>query len=334
MKLVVNTKEKKYNVIVEKKVIDKAKDYFNFNRKILIITDDNIPLEYIKTVKSFSDDTYVFCINNGERSKSLKSFEDIMCFLIECEFTRKDAIVAIGGGVVGDLSAFIASTYMRGIDFLNIPTSVLSQVDSSVGGKTAIDFMGIKNIIGSFYQPNAVLIDVNTLKSLPERQFYNGLVEAIKIAATSDKDLFNFIYESKNIYDDIEKIIVKSIKLKKEVVEKDTKESNIRKILNFGHTIGHAIEESCGELYLHGECVGIGMLYFSSAKARKQIKSILNKYNLPIKYNIDKKRVIKLIMHDKKSSKDFVDIIYVKNIGECEIKKYSIEKIKKVLDEN
>ena len=274
MKILVNTKDRKYNVIVEKNILNNAKEYFDFNRKILIITDNNIPIDYINKIRNISKKPFLYTIKNGENSKNLKYYKSIMKTLVINGFTRKDAIVAIGGGVVGDLSAFVASTYMRGIDFLNIPTSVLSQVDSSIGGKTAIDFMGIKNIIGSFYQPNLVLIDVNTLESLPWRQFYNGLVEAIKIASTSNKKLFDFIYNSKNIKKDIEKIIIESVKLKKQIVEKDTKETNLRKILNFGHTIGHAIEESCKGQYLHGECVGLGMLYFSSNSARKQIKMV------------------------------------------------------------
>lgn len=332
MKILVNTKEKKYNVVIQEGILDSASDYFNFNRKILIITDDNIPISYINKIKNISKLSFVFCIKNGEISKNINNYQEIMKFLIEKEFTRKDAIVAIGGGVVGDLSAFVASTYMRGIDFLNIPTTLLSQVDSSIGGKTAIDFIGVKNIIGTFYQPSAVLIDTNTLNTLPDRQFYNGLVEAIKISATCDDKLFGFIENSDDIKKDIEKIIIKSVKLKKNVVEKDTKESGLRKILNFGHTIGHAIEESCEGKLLHGECVGLGMIYFSSIKVKKRIISILKKYNLPVEYNIKKDDVYKLILHDKKAASNYVDCIYVNTIGSCTIKKYSYEKIKNLLN--
>lgn len=331
MKILVNTKEKKYNVVIEKGILDNASSYFNFDRKILIIVDDNIPISYINKIKDISKSTFIFCVKNGEQSKNIRYYEDIMRFLVENDFTRKDAIVAIGGGVVGDLSAFVASTYMRGIDFLNIPTTLLSQVDSSIGGKTAIDFMGVKNIIGTFYQPSAVLIDINTLDTLPDRQFYNGLVEAIKISATCDEDLFNIIENSNDIKNDIEKIIIKSVKLKKYVVEKDTKESGLRKILNFGHTIGHAIEESCDGQLLHGECVALGMSYFSSAKAKKRIVKVLKKYNLPVEYDIKKEEVYKLILHDKKAASDYVDCIYVNNIGSCEIKKYSYNKIYNLL---
>ena len=297
----------------------------------MIITDDNIPISYINKIKLISKTPFIYCIKNGEESKNIQNYENIMRFLVEKEFTRKDAIVAIGGGVVGDLSAFIASTFMRGIDFLNIPTSVLSQVDSSIGGKTAIDFMGIKNIIGTFYQPNAVIIDTETLDSLPDRQFFNGLVEAIKISATCDKQLFEFIKNSKDIKKDIEKIIIKSVKLKKQIVEKDTKEAGLRKILNFGHTIGHAIEESCDKKYLHGESVAIGMTYFSSSKVKKEIVEVLKKYNLPTECSIDRDKIMNLIQHDKKASASSVDIIYVKEIGSCEIKEYTLDKIYKLL---
>ena len=327
----VNTKEKKYNVVIEKSALKSLREHFNFNRKILIVTDDNIPISYIKKVEAVSKQAFICCIKNGEESKNIRTYEDVMRFLVENEFTRKDAIVAIGGGVIGDLSAFVASTFMRGIDFLNIPTTVLSQVDSSIGGKTAIDFMGIKNIVGTFYQPNAVIIDTDTLETLPDRQFFNGLVEAIKISATCDRRLFDLIKNSKDIKKDIEKIIIRSVKLKKQVVEKDTKEAGLRKILNFGHTIGHAIEESCDGKYLHGESVAIGMTYFSSAKAKKEIVEVLKKYNLPTECSIDKKKIMNLIQHDKKAAASTVDIIYVKEIGNCEIKKYTLDKILKLL---
>lgn len=331
MEISVNTKEKKYKVIVERGSLDRAFDFFDFNRKILIVTDDNIPKSFINKIKKLSKKSYVFCIKNGEESKNIVYYQEIMRSLVEREFTRKDAVVAIGGGVVGDLSGFVASSYMRGIDFLNIPTTLLSQVDSSIGGKTAIDFMGIKNIIGTFYQPSAVIIDANTLDTLSDRQFANGLVEAIKISATCDEKLLNIIEETNDIKKDIEKIIIKSIKLKKAIVEKDERESGLRKVLNFGHTIGHAIEESCDSKFLHGECVGLGMKYFSSAAVKKRILSVLNKYNLPVDYNIDREKVYKLVLHDKKAAGNFVDCVYVKNIGSFEIKKYSYEKIYKLL---
>ena len=187
-----------------------------------------------------------------------------MEYLIDHNFNRRDAIIALGGGVVGDLSAFIASTYMRGIDFYNIPTSLLAMVDSSIGGKCAIDFLGIKNIVGSFYQPNKVIIDIDTLKTLPKREFSAGLAEAFKMALCFDKELAALILRDPNIENNIDKVVVSSINIKKRVVEEDTYESGLRKVLNYGHTVGHAIEAIESPKLLHGEAVAQGMLFASS----------------------------------------------------------------------
>ena len=263
----VTMKDHKYDVVIERNSLEKIKNYLDLNRNVLIVTDDKIPQEYINKVLSKCNNGYVYTIKHGEQSKNFTNFENILNYLIDNKFLRTDCIVAIGGGVVGDLAGFCASVYMRGITFYNIPTTLLSQVDSSVGGKTAIDKNGIKNIVGAFYPPHKVIIDPNVLKTLDKRQLLSGLVESIKMGATSDKELFDLIKNSNDLQKDIDEIIIKSIKVKKDVVEIDPNEKGIRKILNFGHTIGHAIESS-GKFddYLHGECVGIGMLYFSSSK--------------------------------------------------------------------
>ena len=235
--------------------------------------------------------------------------------MLENGFTRTDAVVAVGGGVVGDLSGFAAATYMRGIDFYNVPTTVLSQVDSSVGGKTAIDFGAYKNTVGAFYQPKKVIVDFDTLKTLAPRQVSNGLAESVKMAMTFDRELFEMI-EKEDVYKNIEKIIVRSIELKKDVVEKDEKESGLRKVLNFGHTVGHAIESSFegGETY-HGECVGIGMLALCEGDVKERLKSVLQKLSLPTSVSFDKDRAMKSIMHDKKFAGDKITLIKVDEIG-------------------
>ena len=328
----INTLQKKYDVILGKNILSNVDKYFNCKRKSLIITDKNIPIEYINKIKNKCYKPYLFIIKPGENSKSFFYVKKILKFLVKNNFSRDDCIIAIGGGVVGDLSAFISSIYMRGIDFLNIPTTLLSQVDSSIGGKTGIDFFFFLNVVGSFYQPSLVLIDISTLKTLSERQFNNGLVEIIKIAATLDKKLFDKIKLSKNIKNDIFDIIKQSIILKKIVVEKDTKEKNIRKVLNFGHTIGHAIEESCNRKYLHGECVGIGMLYFSSNEVKNEIKKLLIKYNLPISFDLNKKKIKNLISLDKKKFDNRIDTINVSKIGSYKIKKLTIDEIINLLE--
>ena len=328
----IKMKDHQYDVVIERNILDKVESYLELNRKVLIVTDDGIPSTYIDKVLSKCKQGYVYTIKQGEASKNFQNFENILNYLIENKFIRTDCIVAIGGGVVGDLAGFCASVYMRGITFYNIPTTLLSQVDSSVGGKTAIDKCGIKNIVGAFYPPHKVLIDPNVLKTLDKRQLLSGLVEAIKMGATSDKQLFDLIKNSNDLEKDIDEIIIKAIKVKKEVVEIDPNEKGLRKILNFGHSVGHAIESS-GKFndYLHGECVGIGMLYFSSNTVKQEILNVLNKYHLPVKVDIDKDELLNYILLDKKRTTDYLSIIYVNEIGTCEIKNEKIENIKNYL---
>ena len=227
-------------------------------------------------------------------------------------------MVAVGGGVVGDIAAFSASCYMRGIEFYNVPTTLLSQLDSSIGGKTAIDFEGVKNVVGSFYQPSKVIIDVDSLDTLEKRQLHAGLVEAIKMAATSDKNLFERIEKSENLKDDLLEIVQASLAIKKDVVEKDPKEKGLRKVLNFGHTLGHAIESEQKGALLHGECVGIGMLPMCSEEVEKRLEKVLKKYDLPTAANCDKNELLRLMTHDKKADGIKIRTVVVNEIGSFE----------------
>lgn len=324
MKLSVKMKDFIYDVIIEKDSLKKVDQYFDLNRKVLILTDSGVPTKYIDEVKNKAKNSFVYTIEQGETSKSYTNYGNILDYLINNTFSRNDCIIAIGGGVVGDLAGFLASTYMRGITFYNIPTTLLSQVDSSIGGKTAIDKCGIKNVVGSFYPPAKVLIDSNVLKTLDKRQLNSGLVEAIKMGITNDISLFYLIKNSTNIFSDIDEIIIKSLKIKKMIVEEDPNEKNIRKVLNFGHTIGHAIESS-GKFntLLHGECVGIGMLYMSSQIVKKELITVLNKYNLPTNCQITTEELYEYIKLDKKRTDDTISIVYVQEMG-----KYSLEKVK------
>ena len=210
---------------------------------------------------------------------------------------------------------------MRGIDFYNIPTTLLSQIDSSIGGKTAINFGGVKNIVGAFYQPKKVLIDPNLLKTLPSRQISNGLAEAIKMALTSDKELFD-IFENKDIEENIDEIIIRSLNIKKNVVEQDEKESGLRKILNFGHTIGHGLEssEEMSELY-HGECVALGMIPMCGVTIRPRVIEVLKKCGLYRTLKYDWNKITEAAFHDKKADGDTVTITTVNEIGSFEMKK-------------
>ncbi len=332
MILNVTMKDLKYDIIIERHCLNKVKEYLNLNRKVLILTDSGVPKQYSEIVKKASLDGYIYTIPMGEKSKSFENFGCILDYMIQNAFSRTDCVVAVGGGVVGDLAGFVASTYMRGIDFYNLPTTLLSQVDSSIGGKTAIDKIGIKNVVGTFYQPKKVLIDPETLKTLNVRQLHSGLVEALKMGATSNEELFELIADSNDLLADIDEIIVKSLVIKKTIVEEDPQEKGLRKILNFGHTIGHAIEAS-GRFnnLLHGECVGVGMLYLSSAEVREKIKKILGKYHLPTKVNLTSDELLKYINLDKKRSGDYLSVIYVEKVGTFEIKKILLEDIKKYL---
>lgn len=330
-KININLKENSYGIVIGKNLLNDVDKYFNLNRKILIVTDDNIPTKYIEQVKNKSKEAYIVTIDHGEKNKNFDNYQKILKALIENAFKRSDAVVAIGGGMIGDMSAFVASTYMRGIDFYNIPTTLLSQVDSSIGGKTAIDYMGIKNIVGTFTQPKGVLIDTDTLNTLPKRELNSGIVESIKMAATFDKEFFSYLKNCDDILSDIEQIIYSSLLLKKDVVEKDEKEKGLRKVLNFGHTIGHAIEETLNLSLLHGECVGIGMLYLSSKNVKNEITSFLSKHNLPTNCDFNKNKVIELIKHDKKSNSDTILVIKVNEIGTYEISDMSIDEIYSLL---
>lgn len=345
MILEIKMNNNEYQVIIERGILNNAAAILGFNsespKKVLIVTDDGIPTQYVETLKKSLVDinghqnVFVYTIKQGEESKSFANYSSILDFLIDNEFTRTDSVIALGGGVVGDLAGFVSSTYMRGITFYNIPTTLLSQVDSSIGGKTAIDKKGYKNLVGAFYPPKKVLIDPNVLVTLDKRQFMAGLVEALKMGLTSDASLYELIKNSNDIYKDIDVVIEKALLVKKDVVEKDPHEKHLRKILNFGHTIGHAIE-SCGKFnMLHGECVGIGLLYMASSNLEDEIRNILVKYDLPTKDDISdsitKEDLYKYISLDKKRSNKDITIIEVKEPGTFEINKINLEEIKNYL---
>ncbi len=321
-----------YDVVIERGALGNVAYLFNLDRKVLILTDDGVPFCYAQAISEVAKEAHIFVIPHGEQSKCMDSLQGILSFMLDNEFSRKDAIVAVGGGVCGDLGGFAASIYMRGIEFYNIPTTLLSMVDSSIGGKTAIDFEGYKNSIGTFYQPSKVLIDPDVLSTLDERQLHAGLVEAIKMAATFDGNLFKKIEQSNNIKDDIESIICGALLIKKRVVEEDTKESGIRKVLNFGHTIGHAIEACAQGKLLHGECVGIGMLYVTKGEAKNRIERLLLKYNIPTTWKVESDELMKYVVHDKKASNGSLDLILCNTIGSFEIKKIPVENLRNVLN--
>ena len=331
MNISVKTSTLTYDIIIKKGVLKEAKDYLNLKNKTLIVSDDGVPYSYIETLKNQCANPFVYIIKQGEASKNIENYQNIIAYMIENNFSRKDVVVALGGGVVGDLSGFVASTYMRGICFYNIPTTLLSQVDSSIGGKTAIDFNNYKNIIGAFYPPHKVLIDSETLLTLDKRQLHSGLVESIKMAMSHNETLFELIANSKDLYADIEEIIYQSLLIKKQVVEEDEKESGLRKVLNLGHTIGHAIESYYNYELLHGECVALGMMYVVSERIKEKLEKVFNKYELKTTISYGKDKLVEYIIHDKKANNNYVEMIKINKIGTFEINNVSIDKIKEML---
>lgn len=333
MILTVNTSMGSYDIVLERGVIENIKPFCNTEKRALIVTDSGVPEEYSKTVAAQFKKSIIKTIPQGEKSKCFDTYRELLELMSENEFSRSDCVVAVGGGVVGDLSGFTASTYMRGIDFYNIPTTLLSQVDSSIGGKTAIDFGGYKNTVGAFYQPKAVLIDPDVLKTLDERQLNNGLAESIKMAATSDKVLFDLL-ENDNAYENIDTVIERSLKIKRAVVEEDEKESGLRRVLNFGHTAAHAIETATGlgDL-LHGECVAIGMLAFSSPEVRERLVKVLSKYNLPVDFNFSSDELLSALRHDKKADSTGVNAVLVNEIGSFEFKFIEFSELDTIIKE-
>lgn len=324
-----------YDITIGKGVLKNADKYLDLNKKAFIITDTGVPKEYAKTICSLCREATVFTVNQGEGAKSLSVLEDVLTAMLDFKMTRGDCAIAVGGGVVGDLTGFAASCYMRGIDFYNIPTTLLADVDSSIGGKTAVNLGKIKNIIGAFHQPKGVLIDTEVLSTLPKRHFAAGLAEAVKMSLTSDAELFSLFETAEVGEDNIEQIITRSLMIKKKVVEEDEKECGIRKILNFGHTLGHAIEaeEELHGLY-HGECVALGMLPLCSSKVRERLIKVLKKLGLPTEYNGNLDDALKFSAHDKKLAEKKLSVIFVDEVGSFRIEKLTVDEFAKHVKNN
>ena len=332
-KLNVNVQHKNYDIIMERGCIDHLHDYFDVDQKIFILTDENLPQKWIDRIASQCKNSIVFKVHGGEESKSMKTFEEVLQTCLDFHMSRKDLLLAVGGGVIGDLGGFVAASYMRGIPFISIPTTTLSQIDSSIGGKVAINLGEVKNIVGAFYHPEQVLIDFQTLETLPRRHFINGLVEAIKAGLIHDKELFE-IFERDDWEKHLETIIYKSLCMKKWVVEADEKESGIRKTLNFGHTIGHGIEGYYHlEKYYHGECVAMGMLYFlEDEDLKNRVLDIYKKMDIPYNAPIDNNEVYEITTLDKKAYDDLISVVKVKEIGKAYVEEIKKEEIKAILE--
>ena len=313
-----------YDITVGRGLLSRAGELFNLNRRVLVVTDSGVPEEYARTVAALAKAPTVITVKEGEGSKSLEVLSELCSAMLDGEFDRGDCVVAVGGGVVGDLAGLAASLYMRGIDFYNIPTTLLSQVDSSIGGKTAVNHGGVKNIVGAFYQPKGVIIDPDLLSTLPKRQIASGLAEAVKMAITSDAALFELI-EGGSIEESLEEIIIGALKIKKSVVEADEREAGLRKILNFGHTLGHGIEAVCEMRGLfHGECVALGMIPMCSEKIRERVLPVLNKIGIDVDFAYDLERALSFVSHDKKRSGDKIEVVFSDEIGSFRLERLSL----------
>ena len=312
--------------------------------RVVLVSDDIVFSLYGEQVKkSLEKAEYKVCefvFPHGEESKSLENFGKIQEFCAENSITRTDLLVALGGGVTGDLTGFVASTYLRGVDFVQIPTTVLSMVDSSVGGKTAINLKVGKNLCGAFYQPIAVYVDCDTLKTLPDETFNEGCAEIIKYGMISDADFLTFL-RNNDIKENIEYVIKRCVEIKRDIVDCDEFEKGERKLLNFGHTIGHAIEKCSDFKVSHGNAVAIGMviatkgafvLGYADNDYSDVLLSILKKKNLPTKCEFTADELYKASLTDKKRSGDEISLIVPEEYGLCKIHKVSVDQLKDFIE--
>ncbi len=295
----------------------------------VIVSDDNVFPMYgptvVRSLRALGLGVHRFVIPHGERSKALRVYGALLEFLCEQNITRDDVIIALGGGVVGDLAGFAAATYRRGIRFVQIPTTLLAAVDSSVGGKTAVNLRGGKNQVGSFYQPSLVICDTDTLKTLPETEYRCGCAEVIKYGVIGDARFFEHLGEV-GVRDDLENVIERCVSMKSEVVGRDEFDRGERMLLNFGHTFGHAVEKCSGYTLPHGLAVASGMAFITrSAQAQglciegtyEALISLLKKYQLPTEISYTADEIYEAVFSDKKTGRDKIRLVVPKRIGEC-----------------
>ena len=342
IKLTVKTNSENYPIIIGSNVIKNTSNLFKNNsikfKKALMIIDKNVPKRMILKIKKsfFKKEVYLISISASEKNKNQNTVNLILENLLQKNFSRQDCLISVGGGIIGDISGFAASLYKRGIQFINIPTTLLSQVDSSVGGKTGINTKYGKNLIGSFYQPKLVLSDTDFLKSLPRREIICGYGEILKHSLIADKNFYTYLKKNinsilnlKSPY--IERAIYKSCNIKKMIVQKDEKEKKLRKVLNFGHTFAHSYEATLNfsKKLNHGEAVILGMV---SALKFSYKKKLINKKNFDLIYNHIKKsnlpfylknyfslkdlnKIIKFMLNDKKNTTNKINLVLLEKIN-------------------
>ncbi len=296
-------------------------------RNVLVVTDSGVPANYTQSVLAQFSNVSLLTIPQGEESKNFKTLEVIISALRQQNIDRSGALIAVGGGMTGDIAGFAASCYNRGIDFYIVATTLLAQADASIGGKTALNFGNIKNLVGAFHHPKGVVIDTDTLRTLDPRHLYSGLAEVIKMAATSDAALFALIESDKPLNEMLNEIVAAALRIKCDIVLQDPLEQGLRKVLNFGHTIGHAIEVASNGKFLHGESVAAGMTYFCSKEMRLRLEKILKRYHLPIKSPFPSDVLMPYIIQDKKRTNGLITTVYVESPGRFEFRKMTPEEI-------
>ena len=341
-----------YTITIDNDIFKNINFHFSslvIKSKVMIVTDANVGKLYaatlVKTLKKSGFDAYIFSFKAGEKSKNLKTYQSLMLSLSQNKFSKTDIILGFGGGVACDIAGFAASTYLRGIRLVMIPTSILAAVDASIGGKNGVDFENIKNQIGTIYQPLAVFIDPKLFSTLKKKNYNEGFAEIIKYSIIENPNISNTtlfdILESKDEKNYLEKIIAACVLIKAKIVEKDEKDDGIRQVLNLGHTIGHAIEYLSNYKITHGEAVALGIEYISNAsvkslllseKSYKRIIKTLENYSLLRDFPIDKKSIKDVILHDKKIRNSYINFIVPEKIGKVKIDKISLSDIDKFLD--
>ncbi len=322
------SKSRSYNVFIDEL------DNIEIDTKVAIVTNPTVSALHLEDFKSRikAKELFVISVPDGEEYKSLDTVEEILNECFEKRLDRKSVLIAFGGGVIGDMTGFCASIYQRGIEFIQVPTTLLSQVDASVGGKTGVNTKYGKNLIGAFWQPRAVYCETRFLDTLPSREFSAGVAEIIKMAVTFDKDFFEWLYDNDiKKRDNLKVAIKKSVETKAKVVSMDEKEAGIRAVLNYGHTFGHVIENLTRyKKFLHGEAVAIGMVMANELAVElglmredeaKRVKELLERYSLPVWYEIeDKEAFYELFFLDKKSFNNRLKFILPKGLGGYEMR--------------
>lgn len=330
-----------YNILIEhdfNTLAEAMQEFGISNRRLCIVTESNVGPFHANAVanilQSIAKQVDVYTFQAGEESKNLDTVAGLYAFLIEHGYDRNDMLVALGGGVVGDLTGYCAATYLRGIRFVQIPTSLLAMVDSSVGGKTGVDFRAYKNMVGAFYMPKLVYINISLLQTLPSREYLSGFGEVIKYGLIRDLPMFQWLRENADVLlnlsaEPVAEMVYRSLWNKKEIVERDPKEKGERALLNFGHTLGHAIEKISHFELLHGECVALGMASAAwiswsrkliSEEDLKGIITILKTFRLPVSCNIASvEEVIRIASKDKKMDAGQIKFILLNRIGEAYI---------------